>query len=96
MTIINGMEVTDQLVDFLKQMAPYSEGQESHVDSAIESLFELNDYLVGALTEVVTDDIVKMREISNYLINVKSLKDDLKELNGLLKECSIDRKKDAQ
>jgi len=27
---------------------------------------------------------------------VKSLKDDLKELNGLLKECSIDRKKDAQ
>jgi len=93
MTIINGMEVRDELIDLLKNWAPYNEDCESHVDSAIESLFELNDYLIGALTEVVTDDIVRMREISNYLINVKSLKDDLKELNGILKVCKIERKK---
>ena len=96
MTIINGMEVRDELIDVLKNWAPYSENSESHLDSAIDSLFDLNDYLIGALTEVMNDDIIHMREIGNYLINVKSLKDDLKELNTLLKDCRIDRRNDVE
>jgi len=91
MTVINNMEVTDELVDFLKRMAPYKVGFESLLDSKVEDLSQLNDWFLDALTAVPTDNVTEMREISNYLINIKCIKDDLKNLNKLLKKCKIER-----
>lgn len=91
MTTVNGMEVKEDLVDFLKQLAPMRNGIESSLDSHIDSLLEVNDYLLQSLTAIATDDIISMKKLSNHMINVKCIKDDLKKLNSLLKTCSINR-----
>ena len=94
MIVINGMEITDELVDFLKILVPKYEGVESELDRRIEQLSEINDNFLDTLVEVPTDDILKMREISNYMMNVKCMKDLFKSLNQLVKKCKVEREPD--
>jgi len=89
MITMNGMQVTEDLVNFLKQLAPESQGVESSLDSEIDSLLDINDYLLEMLTNVSVDDVDGMKTLSNHLINIKSVKDHLKKLNLLLKKCTV-------
>lgn len=89
MIVINGMPITDNLVDFLKRSyeSTNPEFTETYFDNDVDSMMELNDYLIDILTMVELDKTDEVRVLSNHLINIKSAKDRMKQLSTLLKEC---------
>lgn len=89
MTVINGMEVREEIVDFLKLQYRYA-ANETSFDSYAEQMSAMNDYLIDILTNVCLDDTDKMKAITNHLVNIKSIKDMMKELSRLLKSCKIE------
>jgi hypothetical protein len=86
MIVINGMPITNELVDFLKQ-ATYENFEETYFDGDVDAMLALNDYLIQNLTSVSLDDTVNIKAISVHLVNVKATKDRMKELSALLKKC---------
>jgi len=89
MIVINGMLITDKLVDFLKGSYDFDDTEilDTRYDSYVNSLLELNDYLIEALTYVPLDNIAEIKSISNHLIEIKAMRDRMKQLSALLKEC---------
>lgn len=60
--------------------------EETYFDGDADAMLALNDYLIDNLSQVALDDTVNIKAISLHLINVKSVKDRMKELSALLKK----------
>ena len=89
MIVINGMPITDNLVDFLKHNYEPVEidSPDLFIDTDVNSMLQLNDYLIDILTMTSLGETEEVRALSNHLINVKAARDRMKQLSALLKEC---------
>lgn len=95
MIVINEMLITDNLVNFLKESYEFQDVEllDTKFDGDVNTMLELNDYLLDVLTMTFLGNTEEVRTLSNHLINVKAARDRMKQLSTLLKEC---REKGAQ
>lgn len=90
MTIINGMEIQPELVDYLKTMC-YNDADNNvtSFDSHVDDLSELSDFMIdvfdGAYPEANSEKTVIM-----YLSKIKYAKDCMKKLSALMKQCKVE------
>ena len=86
MTTINGMPISDQLADFLRDRCPTEKGGCTFFTAAITTISSIQDFICVQLGELEPDE----KEIAaDYLSDIVLLKKDLAELTELLPVVDI-------
>ena len=84
MIVINGMEITDQLVDFMKT----EKDNEAYAEEKLSEVMDLIiDIQSGAIPVDEDGSVFKM-----MLFDVKGLRDTMRRLRTILETCKITEK----
>jgi len=81
MTIVDGMPVSPELVDFLKELSPAVEHGETILTSYIDTLNDIQKYFCRNLN---ISDMDSLTQFSGFLEAMTYLQDDLIKLSELL------------
>ena len=81
MTIIDGMPVSQELANFLKEFCPNEKGAPTYLTGCIGTISDVQDFVTMKLGGM---DEKEKCEVANYLNDIVSLKKDLIKLSALL------------
>ena len=81
MTVINGMPISDELADFLREKCPTEQGGGTFFTAAINTISSIQDFICVQLVEM---EPAEKEQAADYLSDIVLLKKDLVELTELL------------
>lgn len=87
MTTVNGMPITPELAEFLKNYCPSEEDGCTFLTAAIGTVSDIQDFVTTKLGEMEEEEKC---EVSNYLNDIVVLKKDLIKLSKILPVVSRD------
>jgi hypothetical protein len=84
-TKVNGLEISNELIELLKEMKELQEPKDY-----VESIEELNDFLITSLAQVDLDDHKKIIEQTQLIISMNLIRKRFMKLESILNVLHID------